>query len=697
VRVDTAASLPRLDPAAVIPGPRHAHRRTQAALPARDGERFRGEVEGLRGLACALIVVHHVWTGRVSGGVDVFLVLTGFFLTGSLLRQLRRTGTVDAAGAVARTATRVLPTAMLVALATAVTALVLLPVTRWREVLDHALASALSLENQRLLRDAADYNAGHVGASPFQHFWSLSIQVQFLVAFPLVVLAVAWLAARTGRRPERAVVAVVAMVTAGSLWWSVALTARDQPVAYFATSTRLWELGVGALVAACCSRLVLSARVSLALGWAGCAALLACAFALNGARSFPGAAALWPVACAVAVLLAGDRGGPRGVHHVLGSAPLRRLGEISFALYLWHWPVLVLAQARTGAEAPSLRLGLAVIAASLVLAIGTTAVTDRRLAERLRRLPGQRGALVAVAAGVLPLVVISASGTAWMQRQAGPAGHHDAATPPGALALTGAVTAAASMDPVPALETLREDWPGYRGDGCAQDDDLGLMEICAGSPDGAERTIVVVGDSHAAQWLTPLAALTEHEPWRLVAIVAGGCSLSTDSEVFAPDDPRYEDCRAWRERVVDRILEQEPDLVVTLGTRTHRAIDGGEVVPPGYLAKWQELSDHGVPVMAMRDSPRFPFDVPDCIATAGEDLAQCTLPREAVYDDAALSSIDLPGGVTLVDTSGWFCDAECAPLVGGAWAYLDDNHATLTYMRTTAALVRAEVQRVTGW
>lgn len=322
----------------------------------------RPEIDGLRALAVALVVGYHVGTGRVSGGVDVFLALSGFFLVHSLVGQVERSGGVRPLTSIARTLSRLVPPAVLVLAGTVAASALVLPETRWRELARHLLASATFTENQHLVAESVDYAASNAIASPVQQFWSLSIQVQVLLVTPAVVAAGALILRGPRRRFARpAAVLAVAVVTTASFAWSVVATRADQQVAYFSTLPRLWELGAGALVALVLGGVWPGRRTGVLLGWGAVVALVACGAVLDGAHTFPGWQAAWPVACALVLLVVADSGGRHGVHRFLGLRPLRWLGNRSYALYLWHWPVLVLHLVHTGRDAPSVKGAGAVV------------------------------------------------------------------------------------------------------------------------------------------------------------------------------------------------------------------------------------------------------------------------------------------------------------------------------------------------
>ncbi|GAB3996059.1 hypothetical protein GCM10029992_15000 [Glycomyces albus] len=292
---------------------------TSAITPA--GPRFRPEIQGLRAVAVLLVAVYHIWFGRVSGGVDVFLLLTGFFITGSLLREIERHGRVRPVGFLARISRRLIPTAAVVLIGILAASYLWLPPSRWSAVLSETVASALYYENWALADNAVDYLVRDQAASPLQHFWSLSIQGQFYPIW-LALLAALAVAARWMReRPHRLVFAACASVFAVSLTYSIMKTATDQAWAYFDTGARLWEFALGGMLAILIDRLRPGRGLRLVMGWAGLAALLSCGALLQVSTSFPGYVALWPVGAAVLVIAAGTSGHRLGADRLLSLRP----------------------------------------------------------------------------------------------------------------------------------------------------------------------------------------------------------------------------------------------------------------------------------------------------------------------------------------------------------------------------------------
>ncbi|QJY44849.1 acyltransferase family protein [Pseudonocardia broussonetiae] len=656
-------------PAPAAPGP-------SVAAP----RRFRPELQGLRAVAVALVVVYHVWFNRVSGGVDVFFVITGFLLTGQLLRATGRTA-VPVLRQWARTLGRLLPAALVVLLGTVVGGALVLPESRWMQAVREVLASSLFLQNWRLAADSVDYAARNDGASIVQHFWSLSIQVQVMLAAPVVMLGVVALARARGTSPRRLLAALLGAVLLGSLCCSVLLTATDQPFAYFHTLTRLWEFALGGLLALVIDRVPLGARLRVRLGWIGLVGLVACGMVLQVDAVFPGYAALWPTTCAALVLLAGDTGSRSGADRFLASAPLRRLGDLSYALYLWHWPLLVLALVWSREDQLGVGAGLAVIA----VALGLSVVTERLV--ELARDPFRVGvaglAVVLAVTGCWQFVAVSRTTS---DAVVGSDLH------PGAV---GGDVPLADLLPAPAGVT--EDWVRLEQWDCAPLRGIAWDACRLPVEDEPERRIVLVGDSHVQQLAGALVPIAERSGWQLISMVLGACPYSTASEVDKGAGEQA--CLDWNEAAAAEIADLRPDAVVTLASRDVRP-GLTEQTPVGFVERWRQLDDLGIPVLAVRDNPRFDYSPADCIQQLGRGSVVCGVAREEVYSPeppyAQLG--DVPPNVSFLDIADAVCDdALCPAERGNVLVYMDDNHLTATFSTSMAPLLEDRIRGSLGW
>ena len=651
----------------------------------------RPELQGLRAVAVTLVVVYHVWFGRVSGGVDVFFVISGFLLTGQLARAAGR-GPLELGRRWSRTLVRLVPCAVVVLVATVAAGVLLLPEGRWLQTLREVAAAALFLENWQLAADAVDYAARSNMSSPVQHFWSLSVQGQFFLVWPLLV-ALVGIAARGDAARMRAHLTVATLgVFAASLTFSVVLTATNQPLAYFHSLTRLWEFALGGLLALTIDGVRLPPRTRVRLGWVGLVGLLACGAVLRVGNVFPGVAALWPTGCAVLVLLAGRTGARWGVDRLLTARPLRYVGDLSYPLYLWHWPVLVFCLVLTGRDRLDLATGAGVVALSVVLAV----LTHHLIEEPVPRLPGG-GFRVAVAG----LAAVFLAAGLWqveaMQRAQG-TGEVGDIRYPGALAL-----AVGEPEPAPLLPppvSVYDDWVRIENWDCMPMTRF-PMDACTQPVESPQRRIVVVGDSHAQQLAGLLVPIAERHGWQLTVIARGACPFSTASEVV-PDEP---DCLAWGESAMAEIADLQPDAVVTLASRDVRP-GLTEQTPPGFVARWQQLAQLGIPVLAIRDNPRFDRSMPDCVQSSwvqrpgGEDAPPCRVDRAAVYaaEPPWTHVPDVPPNVRFLDIADRVCGpAFCPAVIGNVLVYLDDNHLTASYSTSMAPLVEGDVLAALGF
>ena len=298
---------------------------------------FRPDIQGLRAVAVIAVLLFHVWPDVVPGGfigVDVFFVISGFLITGLLLREIESSGSISLLRFYERRVRRLLPAAVFVLLVVAL-ATPLLPEVRWAETAVAIAASALYVENWHLAWLAVDYFGAEEPASPVQHYWSLSIEEQFYVVWPLVMIGVASFALHTAHDLRKCLFIALAGISAGSLAASIALTDATPETAYFITHTRIWELGLGGLLAFA-PPLAWSRRGNELARAAGIAAILIACFAFSPGTAFPGFAAILPTAGAALMILAGPANGGWSTERLLALRPMQYLGDTSYSIYLWH-------------------------------------------------------------------------------------------------------------------------------------------------------------------------------------------------------------------------------------------------------------------------------------------------------------------------------------------------------------------------
>ena len=695
--------------------PQAAGTKARSADPAPSKPRkpsFRPEVQGLRALAVLMVVAYHVWLGRVSGGVDIFLLISAFLLTLSFIRKAESGKPFRLLAHWLHLFKRLLPAVVVVILGVLAGTWLILPQGRWPEVLDQAWASLLYRQNWLLADAAVDYYAqDHAGASPLQHFWSLSIQGQVFILWPLIFAAAAFALTGLRRVPRlrpvprlrrltyRGLLAVVfGIVFVLSLAYSMEQTATNQAYAYFDTRARLWEFALGSLLALVLPYLKPGRIFRVVLGWAGLAGMVSCGLVLTVDRSFPGYVALWPTVSAAAIIVAGQTGSRFGVDRLLSSRPAVALGDNSYALYLWHWPLLVLALAATGVEAPNLRQGLGIVAASIVLAILTTRFVEKPLRDwHWPKLRAWRTAVVIVACGALLAGPVAVWQTSLSKEEIATAAQPRELTP-GALALTpeNENTPAPRARTIPGPTALDNDWAGIdspcTGANATTDP---ILEGCRQElpEEPSSKRIVVLGDSHAQQYLAALAPLAAARGWELVTLLMPACRFGAESEA------RSAECNAYNRASSTYVLEHMPDAVFTVASLTHEEAPF-ETEVPGYLEGVRPFADAGIEVVGIRDNPRFTFNMPQCAQRHGATAPACNPAlAESLVEPSPLENYrgKLPG-LHLMDMSDFICArGVCPAVVGNVYVYKDDNHLTRTYVETMIPMFEQRLLAATGW
>jgi peptidoglycan/LPS O-acetylase OafA/YrhL len=644
-----------------------------------------------------MVVTYHVWFGRVSGGVDVFLLISAFLMTLQFVGRHERREPFRLLKHWLHLFRRLLPAAVTVIVATLAASYLVLPKTRWQDVIDQGWASLTYSENRLLQAQAVDYYANdHSLASPLQHFWSLSIQGQVFILWPLIFAAAAWVARRyrLSYRPLLAYVFFVLFL--GSLAYSIFFTATNQVQAYFDTGARLWEFALGTLVALILPGLRLSRMVRIVTGWTGVIAMLACGILLNVQAAFPGVAALWPTLAAALVIGAGQTQSPLGVDRILSSTPLVKLGDISYGLYLWHWPLLVLALAWSGKDHAGWLSGTVIIAAALVLAYLTTKFIEKPWREWKWPEARKRRAAIAI---ILVAGVAAAPLGLWktfLDHEAAVASANAARNNPGAASLAPGFTSRADEHAaaMPDLAQVGNDWAQYDG-GCVNFQDTQGMECTNGIGSSSTKHIVIWGSSHAGVWGTPLMDLAKRYNWAVTAFVKGSCPISDGTDPIVP-----EDCGAFNAAVAAHVQELNPDVILTTSTRILHSNENPEYFDPSWRSFIEPFATSGTPIVAVRDNPRFPSSVPECLAKEPEDTSACGMPKDQAYAKVSPAEEDIKAmaGVKSLDFSEYFCPNNfCSPIIGNVVTFMDDNHPSATYMHTITPYFEKEFLAATGW
>ena len=655
---------------------------------------FRPEIQGLRSLAVLMVVTYHVWFGRVSGGVDVFLFISAFLMTLQFIGRQARREPFALFKHWLHLFRRLLPAAVTVIVATLAASCLVLPRTRWLDLIAQGWAALSYTENRLLQEQAVDYYANdHSLASPLQHFWSLSIQGQVFILWPLIFLGAAWTARRyrLSYRPLLAYVFFALFV--GSLGYSIYFTVTNQVQAYFDTGARLWEFALGTLLALVLPGLRLPRTARILMGWTGVLAMLACGIVLDVQGAFPGVAALWPTLAAALVIAAGQTESPAGVDRILSSRPLVKLGDISYALYLWHWPLLVLALAWSGKEHAGWLSGSLIILAALVLAYLTTRYVETPWRQWKWPEVRKRRAVLAIAL----VVAVAAAPLAFWRHQITKASSISAlglgdARYPGARAISESLTPDPDVELVPKPEVIAEEWPVFP-EPCGGEGEN--VNICTNGITDGTKDIVIIGSSHAHVLNTPLLSMAEKYHWNVTSMTKGFCPMTDEMDAGITQE-----CLDFNADTMQQVLDRKPDLVLTTSTHTSGDPAVPEVLEESWIREAQRLNDAGIPVLGVRDTPRMPQPVPECVAANPASLQVCGNSLASVFSPRTPTDAvgeRLPD-TRFMDLTKYYCpDDFCPAVIGNVIVYKDNNHVTRSYMMTLAPYFEKEFLAATGW
>ena len=659
----------------------HAHEKNMIASDSsvrsstRPSADFRADIEGLRGIAILLVVLFHCDTPGLLGGfigVDVFFVLSGFLITGLLIREVQTTAGLNLLEFYARRARRLLPAFTVTLVATLLIGTFVLTPQELDLASRAARSAALHMSNVFFDRNTGDYFSPNVQANPLLHTWSLAVEEQFYLFWPLLILlSIRWW------RSTNALITLLAGLTLVSLAIGIGFTIKGGTFAFYELPARAWEFGIGGLALFLSQRnLDRFSRWWSAIGWLGFLAILGTAHFLSVASAvpFPGWVALIPTLGTAAILIAGTASSYRGIGALLTSPPVQRLGALSYSWYLWHWPFLVFAAALL----PSLSLPgkLAVAALSLLAAAVSHHFIEQpiRFHQALLKRP-------ALSVGLAAAVMVLSLGTALFSITVA----EDLANEPSMRAITAATQTAnrilTEQNCYPSLESPEVKW-------------------CDFGDERAAVRIVLFGDSHAMHWFASLKQMADSNGWKLTTVVKPSCPAFDirPSTFQAQDVPQLDTyntaCAQWRTSAMTLIQDLHPTVVLLGNATSHLGQKYEHLFATPSQPSLDELRNgvrqtlialKGHLVVVMRDTPHFPYHVPTCLARSirqdRDPQAFCTADQSIVlnpdvYESEQAGAHDL-SHVHFIDMTDLLCQmGTCKPVHGDTIVYKDFDHLT---------------------
>ncbi|MEP7113862.1 MAG: acyltransferase family protein [Ilumatobacteraceae bacterium] len=676
-------------------------------------DEFRPDIEGLRAVAVVVVVLFHARIALFSGGfvgVDVFFVLSGFLITRLLLREVDTTGTISLRKFWARRARRLLPASCVVVVVTVIASQFLLSPIAQRPLATDAVAAGGFVINIVFAGRLGDYFASQLGQtpSPLLHFWSLAVEEQFYLFWPLALLGLR----RRPRRYRRLVTVMMIAVAVVSFCTCLWMTRTHPTGAFYLLPARMWELAIGGLIAVAGSKWrLVSPKARAIAAWLGVAGIATAVTTFDDSVAFPGSAALLPVlGTALIVVSGGSDAAPFAPMALLRHPLLQWLGRRSYAIYLWHWPALVLAEAKWGPLSLPQRfvaigIALALAAASLRL-VEDPVRHSAWVASRPSRGLALGGALCAtvlvtgaisaalprhldagIAAAAPVLGPLASTTTIANEPSAGPV-----QSVTGAAALIGddlaslvaanqlvlaqgLTTSAVPSNMRPALGKVFDDRPAVYGDGCVAIGVDDKLNPCRYGKTSSPIKVVLFGDSHAAQWFPPLQTIADRNGLELIVLAKGGCPAAS---VSIPTATLARTCPIWRDKAVQFIADEHPDLVIVTGSRHYPNTD--QEWRDGFTTTIGRLKGLTPRLLVLGDNPDSRADPATCLSAHLTDVQACTNTRVKAVEtgklDAELATAE-QDGARFVDTSDWLCTTtDCPLIIGDILIFRDINHLT---------------------
>ncbi|SMG16197.1 acyltransferase family protein [Agreia pratensis] len=677
----------------------------------------RADIQGLRALAVVAVILDHLlgWPAGGFVGVDVFFVISGFLITGLLLREHQRTGSISFIGFYRRRIKRIMPAAVAVVVVTIFAASILFGKSRLLETIGDGIWATFFAANWHFAAAGTDYFQLGGPISPLQHYWSLAVEEQFYFVWPWLMLLIFWAVARRGRASEKtarvAVGLTVVAISLASFTWAIFETINNPTWAYFSTFSRAWELGIGAIVALTAGHLArIPAWLRPALGWIGLAGVMAAVFVVSDTDAFPAPWAALPVLATALVIAAGTGGTQRFLWPIMNRAT-NYIGDISYSLYLWHFPILIMLLTLM----PGSSLEYYVVALALT---GALSVVSYHLIEdpvrksrwldgagtpKAPRRPVDRklatGWLAVLATVSILLVVVA------FQRQPVSVPRIDtaellsaydpdaAAEPAASLPLClGAATLdpAASCTPVVVgsqLAPLPADVAEDTGNSyaCFPNEDQ-AMKVCHYGDVDSDVRVAIVGDSHAASLIPGLSQEASGQGWALDTYVGAACIWISGSCEAMPD-------------IEKALLEQPYDIVITSAYRGSGNTDK-DALAQSFADTWTPVATAGSKIVVIEDVPISAGEAVACVTrvnfVATDDCSISTEKGYRVQDGAAMA-VPLVQNAALVSTQQYFCQETCPEVIGNVLVYRDDiSHITATYSKTLAPYLVRDIVAATS-
>ncbi|MBV6685438.1 acyltransferase [Bacillus sp. JRC01] len=647
--------------------------------------KFRPEIEGLRVVAALLVAVYHIWFNRVSGGVDVFFVISGFLITTSIISTINRTREFRFWPYVKKLMKRLLPSVFFILAIVLILSWFLLPKSILDKTIHEVFASMFFYQNWQLAFSSTDYLDSTQMKTPVEHFWALSIQGQFYIIWFFIFTLILFSIRKYKLTKIKALInTVLGILFVSSFIYSIYLTSVNQPWAYFITMTRVWEFTLGSLLCINLPSIKVNKYTASMLGWLGIIGLILTGIVFNVSEMFPGYIALWPMTCALFIVLSGTHDTKYGVKRFLGSTVMVRLGGIAFGIYLWHWVLLEFYRYNVQ-ETPGFIVGTLIIISSIALSFMMT----KYIEEPIRSSKDSKFSFKRL--GVMGSVNVLLIGSLFIGSNIDQNRLEIKITDknyPGALAAKNP-EGIPDQEPIPSFSEVFNDLPQAHLDGSNQeldDSDLKIGEY--GKTKNYDATIALIGSSHSEHWLGAILEATKDENYRVLSLTRSGTRFSTG---YSDNDLKG----IWNNNVKEYLKQADVDLIVAQATASDTSTNKIQQQMVGQLQSVKD--EYGIEVLAIRDGPRYSFNVLESLETGGleqtikrmnseDNQKDESFWRQFENNNESLNKIDL--------TDYFRVNGQFHPVIGNIIIYRDNRHLTNTYSESFGPIFEEKINEI---
>ncbi len=651
------------------------------------------EIQGLRAIAVLLVLIFHIWPSSISGGyigVDVFFVISGFLITRIMLREMESTGQLNLGKFYSRRIRRLLPAA------TTVLIFVLLsydffPALYWQSITKEITASVLYYQNWHLAYQAVDYLASENAPGPLQHFWSLSVEEQYYFFWPLICTIVVFLKGPLHISARKLFAFLIITIGFTSLYYSWYLTKTNPGVAYFSTLTRAWQLAAGGALAVFPVWTNLSSRTKDSLGFFGLALIIYAAVMFSKTTPFPGIAAILPTFGATFIIISGPSLNFVSIYSVLKCRPFQYIGDISYSLYLWHWPIIVLYTSNISTDIGGIH-GLVILIICFALSHFSRDMIETRLQGNFTSSLYVRKSLVLAITLIVAALVLAS----YTDNKINQIRKQEISVQPKDTTLS-------TKELEQKLLKVRDDKADSYRRKCHVNKKQTQPKVCTYGNQKSNKRILLIGDSHAIQWIPTLRILADDFDWRFLSLSKSACVFG--DEPVIDNKQRYVSCEKWNKLVMQFIGKFSPQVIVFSQFSRHKAFHSKDSQESAILLadslerNWRILQKEGIQIVAIKDTPRMSGNIPECLSRNLTEPSSCDNLRKMVIDrpmqpDPLVIAAKKTPGVILVDLTSEFCNKiSCFALIDGNIVWRDSHHMTASFARTLSSKFKALIKQ----